>query len=107
MVDASDQEVRMLISNIIKTGFPDVQDVPSLICHFLPSGKLGVEVAIWAPSVQTITDARQLATAIRAGIREKMARTCIDCRCVDVVSVDVRLELLDGPGVSLTRDLLG
>merc|ERR1712008_432430 len=106
MADASDQEVRTIISNIIKTDFPDVQGVPSLICHFLPSGKLGVEMAIWAPSVQTLAGARQLATAIRARIREKMTRACIDCRCVDVVSVDVRLELShDPPNVLMTRNL--
>lgn len=95
MVDASDEDVRSLVSGIIETDFPDVQGVPSLVCHFFPSGKLGVEMAIWAPSLQTLGDARQLAAAIKARLREKMTRTCVGCRCVDIVSVDVRLALLE------------
>jgi len=94
MVDASDEDVQAAVRRIIKADFPQVSNITSLVCHFLPLGRLTVEVAVAAPSLDTLTDARQLLAQIRARLQERMARTCASCRCVDVISVDLRLDLL-------------
>eukprot|EP00929_Paragymnodinium_shiwhaense_P013384 TRINITY_DN121245_c0_g1_i1.p1 TRINITY_DN121245_c0_g1~~TRINITY_DN121245_c0_g1_i1.p1 ORF type:complete len:553 (+),score=70.41 TRINITY_DN121245_c0_g1_i1:72-1730(+) len=93
--DASDEEVRSIIAGIIRSDYPEIKAVTSMVCHFCQDGRLSVELAIKTPELMTLAANRALADRLRSDIRRRMTRQCIGCRCIDVAAVDVRLELLE------------
>lgn len=106
--DISDEFVREQAQALISAEFPQVTEITSLVCHFMPDNKLEIEMAIRAPSLEAgqraivgpwraehkrgdrFSTARSLADRIDVRLRERIARVAPD---VQQISTNVWLDL--------------
>eukprot|EP00746_Dinoflagellata_sp_MGD_P141071 gnl/MRDRNA2_/MRDRNA2_74233_c0_seq1.p1 gnl/MRDRNA2_/MRDRNA2_74233_c0~~gnl/MRDRNA2_/MRDRNA2_74233_c0_seq1.p1 ORF type:complete len:506 (+),score=83.24 gnl/MRDRNA2_/MRDRNA2_74233_c0_seq1:66-1583(+) len=95
-LSGSASEIENEIRDLVMTSCTDVA-VTRVMSHFLRDGRLSVELAIMASRDKSLAELREIGAEVKQKVKSTFHRRCIGCHCVDVVEVDVRLDLADGP----------